>query len=514
VRKQLEGDLTAAVGIQLASATGAPADNGFFGAIGAFFGLGHGEFTLDTRITPGAGTRLTCESVICFQNRPDSEGPQYLFLTDGANELVSLLPNGSSVTVVDAGPTLRSIALDTVSAALSVAVSYIINKIGFSGKACMQQVKQMTLSIAYELVWRVISTVQLLVNGEVNRAVRKLLDSIVALPAIMIRSSSVMIGVCAVDMLKPAKLLNEQLLKGALSMVLDPFFVLDIGASVTSYFLSASSAITNLNKTSRIVITTDASSAVASSAQSEDPAVSESESPASTVTAGVASDCSLRGPGVDLHGCELTTGISQECADGYAPCGDLSGLDLRNADLSGAMLMQADLRGTKLDGANLSGANLSGAYLWGATFKGANFNGAIIDVWVTGDVVNFGWDEIYWDGSPDTDLMPVPLDLRDVDFRGARIAASLRGADLRGANFSGADLSGSYFSGAILSGANFRGAKLDYVDFYDTDLRGVDFTGASALNAEFVRTIMPDGRMPCPSAGSPCVGRQVYPWFP
>jgi hypothetical protein len=87
-----------------------------------------------------------------------------------------------------------------------------------------------------------------------------------------------------------------------------------------------------------------------------------------------------------------------------------------------------------------------------------------------------------------------PLDLRDLDLRGADIGgqrvlvnnrsgfregdlrrADLRGSDLRGATFREVYLSGANFGGADLSGARFRGVNLSEANFGDANLIGADF---------------------------------------
>jgi hypothetical protein len=62
-----------------------------------------------------------------------------------------------------------------------------------------------------------------------------------------------------------------------------------------------------------------------------------------------AADCSVRGSGVDLHGC-------------YLAGANLSGADLSGADLSGAYLVQADLSGAEyFDRPSMRGLTVKGA---------------------------------------------------------------------------------------------------------------------------------------------------------
>ncbi len=91
---------------------------------------------------------------------------------------------------------------------------------------------------------------------------------------------------------------------------------------------------------------------------------------------GIGPDCSLRGPGADLHGCDLS-GADFRGAD--LSGANLSGADLYSADLSGANLINANLinanfRHTFLYNTNLSGADLRSADLSGANLRNANLD--------------------------------------------------------------------------------------------------------------------------------------------
>ena len=75
-----------------------------------------------------------------------------------------------------------------------------------------------------------------------------------------------------------------------------------------------------------------------------------------------------------------------------------------------------------------------------------------------------------------------------------RADASLRGADLRGADLIGADLRGADLIGANLRGANLRGAdlwdaNLRGADLWDANLRGADLWGAKNFRFKRFPTI-------------------------
>ena len=64
--------------------------------------------------------------------------------------------------------------------------------------------------------------------------------------------------------------------------------------------------------------------------------------------------------------------------------------------------------------------------------------------------------------------------VRDTVIEAVKNSAYLRGADLRGADFTGADLTGADLRGADLTGADLRGAYLRGVDLTGAYLRGAD----------------------------------------
>ena len=114
-------------------------------------------------------------------------------------------------------------------------------------------------------------------------------------------------------------------------------------------------------------------------------------------------------PGCDLTGVDLSRSRLQ-----YA--------DLRTANLTGARLTQTNLYRANLAGARLVDAQLSGVDLSFANLSGANLSHAFL----RGDIYLFG----FFDERPD-----------------------LRGADLRGANFSSALFFNVRLEGAIMDDA-------------------------------------------------------------
>jgi uncharacterized protein YjbI with pentapeptide repeats len=162
---------------------------------------------------------------------------------------------------------------------------------------------------------------------------------------------------------------------------------------------------------------------------------------------------------------------------------DLGGADLSNADLKEAELGRANFKGAVLRGANLSGAilnrsvfsrpkyakiydtELSEAYNR-ASLRGANLSGAdLIEANLSG-----------------ADL--IEADLRDADLSEAKlIKTQLWGADLRSAFLIRTDLTGANLAGAKLSAANFIGTILIEADLTMTEAVGTSFKQAILTGA-------------------------------
>lgn len=79
-------------------------------------------------------------------------------------------------------------------------------------------------------------------------------------------------------------------------------------------------------------------------------------------------DCTARGPGVDLHGCNLI--------DAQLHNQDFTGANFRGADLNVANFFNSNLRGADFTGANLIGASLTRVDLTDATLRGADLSNA------------------------------------------------------------------------------------------------------------------------------------------
>ncbi len=121
-------------------------------------------------------------------------------------------------------------------------------------------------------------------------------------------------------------------------------------------------------------------------------------------------DCTLRGPGVDLHGCDLSEQNLGEI--------DLSGADLSGANVSGAYLSGTNLSSARAVGTNFYLADMGGADLSGADLTDANLEYADL---TTADL---------------TDAVAV----RASFFLANAIGASMAGVDLTDADLTEADL--------------------------------------------------------------------------
>ena len=95
----------------------------------------------------------------------------------------------------------------------------------------------------------------------------------------------------------------------------------------------------------------------------------------SIICAGAPSeDCSARGPGVNLRGCDLSFQnlVAANLRDAILTDADLSNTEMDKAMLAGADLSGANLESARLIGADLSDANLTGANLRKAVLSGAH----------------------------------------------------------------------------------------------------------------------------------------------
>lgn len=240
-------------------------------------------------------------------------------------------------------------------------------------------------------------------------------------------------------------------------------------------------------------------------------------------------DCTLRGPGVDLRGCDLrgVTFIGQ-----WSPYDE----EWTVLDMSGARLDGANLQGAFFgQGVNFNGASFRGADLNGSTysrdlvakvetqfsdvdFTGASLVGATLDTFeIAGnfsraDLRNMGLMEAGLEGTfVDANLSGsafgfsgrVTGDLRRANLSNTTFGTSV-GPDLRGANFTGArfelegqpfgDASGATFDGAVFStevrdtnfeGASFVGMRSEGTNWINVNFSEADFTAAAFVAGPF-----------------------------
>lgn len=162
-------------------------------------------------------------------------------------------------------------------------------------------------------------------------------------------------------------------------------------------------------------------------------------------------DCSARGPGVDLHGC------------------DLSGVDFSWLDLTGANLSGADMTSAKFAGTNLTGANLTGAKLRNANMM---------------------------DPRPDLEFHEMArADLTDASLVRADLSdASMGGSILDDANASFAKFRGAFMARMRMDGTNLTGADLREIYLWDTTGTGVNFSfsNLSGTNKDTQDVSFPD----------------------
>ena len=177
----------------------------------------------------------------------------------------------------------------------------------------------------------------------------------------------------------------------------------------------------------------------------------------------------------------------------------LAYIDLEGADLSGAML------GGNFESANFSGANLSGANIAGGNFRNANFDKAVMSQLKSQRYLEPRQDAFSGE--------------RALIANGASmVGASLEGADLQearmyGVDFGKANLTGANLSKAILNKNTLSNTVLDQADLYQTDFTGTDLDGASFVDATWLSTICPDGRLNggALNGTAPCSGNQLIP---
>ena len=184
--------------------------------------------------------------------------------------------------------------------------------------------------------------------------------------------------------------------------------------------------------------------------------------------------------------------------------------DLRKANLRRADLRFADLRGANLQGADLRSANLKYADLRGANLKGAKLQYAAP---VHGRAARRS--------NQSTACLPncQGADLSDADLANANLTnANLSGANLSDADLVGTEMKYTDLSGANMTSANLSSANIPYTNmtaalldsadltnafFYVANLTGAQLAGANVDDAQWYRTVCPNGSVPyntpCPA---------------
>jgi uncharacterized protein YjbI with pentapeptide repeats len=190
--------------------------------------------------------------------------------------------------------------------------------------------------------------------------------------------------------------------------------------------------------------------------------------------------------------------------------GNLSRANLQGANLKKANLNEADLGGADLSNADLKEAELGRANFKGAVLRGANLSGAILNRSVFSrpkyaKIYDTELSEAYNRASlrganlSGADLIEANLsgaDLIEADLSGADlIEADLRDADLSEAKLIktqlwGADLRSAFLIRTDLTGANLAGAKLSAANFIGTILIEADLTMTEAVATSFKQAIL------------------------
>jgi uncharacterized protein YjbI with pentapeptide repeats len=138
-----------------------------------------------------------------------------------------------------------------------------------------------------------------------------------------------------------------------------------------------------------------------------------------------------------------------------------------HGDAHRAKFMKADLRGADFRGADLHGADFRGAQLRHVDFRDANLRGA-----------RFGVPRPPGQGSRQTSVCPSGTGALGP-------AASCKGADLSGGNFSRAFAIGGDFQNANVTGASFVEAQMDLARFMSANATGANFRAAELNGALF-----------------------------
>ncbi len=224
-------------------------------------------------------------------------------------------------------------------------------------------------------------------------------------------------------------------------------------------------------------------------------------------------DCTVRAPGADLRGCDLSAqifaGQEQPESSGNYVVMDLSGADLRDTlldesgfysgvDFTGANFANAKLLGVnvaenagvfgtvKFTNNDFTNADLTGASFDAAGFYDGIFAGAILkdlSLYEGGLSGTFAGADL--SGSTFLSMSSLSGDLQGVNLRGVKwVGLSSLGGDLRDADLATAEFSWSVLSGNA-AGANLSEAVFDRADVIGADLTGADLSGATFTAVNF-----------------------------
>lgn len=152
--------------------------------------------------------------------------------------------------------------------------------------------------------------------------------------------------------------------------------------------------------------------------------------------------------------------LSGEALDGlWAPCQNLSGLDLRRVSAESIHATQADFSGSQLFSARFVGGEMNMA-----KFKNSNLHMARFD---------------------HTNMLGATFVGADARFS-SFLATTMSGTNLSRSLFHDADLSGADLMAAEIRDADLSNAKMEGVNTLDANLSGTDLRGAKGLTQEMI----------------------------
>lgn len=185
--------------------------------------------------------------------------------------------------------------------------------------------------------------------------------------------------------------------------------------------------------------------------------------------------------GADLRKIKGLTRVQLEVAKNWplASYSQEQGVSLGFPRDHNAHLAKKDLRGYPLQGANLRGAELEGFNLEDANLQGADLREA---KGLTKERLQGTRNWVLALYSEDLlTALGLPVDHDDRVARKDLGGYSVRGANLRGAQFTGFKLQGADFQEANLRDADFEGAELWWTNLIRANLQGANFLGVQGL---------------------------------